>query len=108
MPLPLRIEVPALPARGGPDLVRAAASSRWAGRVQAEPVPLDEQFPEWGDSRYVRSSWRVSCALADALRHLYVLLPVLDDAKHYWIAPDEVDKLLRAGEGWLPRTPSRR
>jgi len=38
-------------------------------------------------------------ALADALRHLYVLLPVLDDAKHDWVAPDEVGKLLRAGEG---------
>lgn len=43
--------------------------------------------------------------LADALRQLYVLLPVLDDAKHYWVAPDEVDKLLRAGEGWLAEHP---
>lgn len=43
--------------------------------------------------------------LADALRQLYVLLPVLDDAKHYWVAPDEVDKLLRAGDGWLAAHP---
>ena len=46
--------------------------------------------------------------LAEALRHLYVLLPVLDDAKHYWVAPDEVDKLLRVGEGWLPGHPEQR
>lgn len=46
--------------------------------------------------------------LADALRQLYVLLPVLDDAKHYWVAPDEVDKLLRAGEGWLAEHPEQK
>jgi 3' terminal RNA ribose 2'-O-methyltransferase Hen1 len=39
------------------------------------------------------------------LNHLYVLLPVLDDAKHYWVAPDEVDKLIRAGDGWLASHP---
>jgi SAM-dependent methyltransferase len=36
-----------------------------------------------------------------------VLLPVLDDAKHYWVAPDEIDKLLRAGAGWLADHPER-
>jgi hypothetical protein len=36
-----------------------------------------------------------------------VLLPVLDDAKHYWVSPDEVDKLIRAGEGWLAGHPER-
>jgi hypothetical protein len=45
--------------------------------------------------------------LADALNHLYVLLPVLDDAKHYWVSPDEVDKLISAGAGWLAAHPDR-
>lgn len=58
-----------------------------------------------GDSRYVRLVLEGNLRLADALRQLYVLLPVLDDAKHYWIAPDEVDKLLRAGDGWLAAHP---
>ncbi|WP_030982402.1 MULTISPECIES: 3' terminal RNA ribose 2'-O-methyltransferase Hen1 [unclassified Streptomyces] len=104
-PLPLRIEVPALPARGGAELVRRLfAPLGWS--VTADPVPLDTAFPEWGDSRYVRlvlESERLT--LAEALRHLYVLLPVLDDAKHYWVSADEVDKLLRAGEGWLAGHP---
>ncbi|MBI0296355.1 3' terminal RNA ribose 2'-O-methyltransferase Hen1 [Streptomyces sp. PRKS01-29] len=105
--LPLRIEVPALPARGGAALVeRLFAPLGWA--VTAEPVALDEAFPAWGDSRYVRLVLAGELRLADALRHLYVLLPVLDDAKHYWVAPDEVDKLLRSGEGWLERHPERR
>jgi 3' terminal RNA ribose 2'-O-methyltransferase Hen1 len=45
--------------------------------------------------------------LSEALNHLYVLLPVLDDAKHYWVGPDEVDKLIRAGGGWLASHPER-
>ncbi|GGT10327.1 3' terminal RNA ribose 2'-O-methyltransferase Hen1 [Streptomyces chromofuscus] len=107
-PLPLRVEVPALPARGGPGLVhRLFEPLGWT--VTAEPVALDTEFPEWGDSRYVRLVLESSrLTLARALRHLYVLLPVLDDAKHYWVSSDEVDKLLRAGEGWLPDHPEQK
>ncbi|WP_326728048.1 3' terminal RNA ribose 2'-O-methyltransferase Hen1 [Streptomyces phaeochromogenes] len=106
-PLPLRVEVPALPARGGGDLVRALFEPLgWS--VSAEPVALDTEFPEWGDSRYVSLVLEGEQRLADALRHLYVLLPVLDDAKHYWVSSDEVDKLLRAGEGWLPEHPEQK
>ncbi|MFE3643650.1 3' terminal RNA ribose 2'-O-methyltransferase Hen1 [Streptomyces sp. NPDC059169] len=104
-PMPLRIEVPALPARGGSELVRKLFGPLGWETVDAEPIVLDEQFPEWGDSRYVRLALEGELRLADALRQLYVLLPVLDDAKHYWVAPDEVDKLLRAGEGWLAEHP---
>jgi 3' terminal RNA ribose 2'-O-methyltransferase Hen1 len=105
---PLRIEVPALPARGGPDLVRRLFEPLgWT--VTAEPVALDAEFPEWGDSRYVRLVLESEAVtLAEALRHLYVLLPVLDDAKHYWVSAEEVDKLLRAGEGWLPEHPEQK
>lgn len=107
-PLPLRVEVPALPARGGPELVRRLFEPLgWT--VTVEPVALDTEFPEWGDSRYVRLVLEgEDRTLAEALRHLYVLLPVLDDAKHYWVASDEVDKLLRAGEGWLPEHPEQK
>jgi 3' terminal RNA ribose 2'-O-methyltransferase Hen1 len=106
-PLPLRIEVPVLPARGGEPLVRRLFEPLgWT--VAAEPVALDEQFPEWGDSRYVRLVLEGELRLADTLRHLYVLLPVLDDAKHYWVSPDEVDKLLRAGDGWLAGHPEQK
>jgi 3' terminal RNA ribose 2'-O-methyltransferase Hen1 len=105
--LPLRIEVPALSARGG-----AAAAHRlftplgW--RVTAEPVPLDPQFPAWGDASCVRLVLAGTTLLSHALRQLYVLLPVLDDGKHYWITEEEVDKLLRAGEGWLASHPEQR
>lgn len=105
---PLSVEIPALPARGGPGLVRALLEPLgW--RVSAEPVALDARFPQWGDSRYVSLTLRSeTLTVAEALRHLYVLLPVLDDAKHYWVSADEVDKLLRAGAGWLPDHPEQK
>ncbi|WP_167152768.1 3' terminal RNA ribose 2'-O-methyltransferase Hen1 [Streptomyces sp. MBT27] len=107
-PLPLRVEVPALPARGGAELVHKLFGPLGWSSVSAEPIVLDERFPEWGDSRYVRLVLEGELRLAHALRQLYVLLPVLDDAKHYWVAPDEVDKLLRAGDGWLADHPEQK
>ncbi|GAA4559642.1 3' terminal RNA ribose 2'-O-methyltransferase Hen1 [Planotetraspora kaengkrachanensis] len=105
-PIPLELGLPALPCRGGADLARRLFEPLgW--QVEATAVPLDDDFPEWGDSRYVRLTLRGEVRLADALNHLYVLLPVLDDAKHYWIAGDEVDKLIRAGGGWLGAHPER-
>ena len=104
--IPLAVRVPVLRCRGGADLaVRIFAPLGWT--VTATPIPLDETYPEWGDSRYVDLTLTGTLRLADALNHLYVLLPVLDDAKHYWVAPDEVDKLLRAGAGWLAGHPER-
>ncbi|OIV38112.1 3' terminal RNA ribose 2'-O-methyltransferase Hen1 [Mangrovactinospora gilvigrisea] len=105
-PLPLTLALPAVPARGGAELLaRLFAPLGW--EVAAEPVALDERFPEWGESRYLAVRLTGRMRLAEALQHLYVLLPVLDGAKHYWAAPDEVDKLLRSGEGWLPAHPER-
>ncbi|MFE9254234.1 3' terminal RNA ribose 2'-O-methyltransferase Hen1 [Streptomyces sp. NPDC006879] len=105
----LRIEIPALPARGGGEaLVRRLFGPLGWSRVEATAIAWDAEFPAWGDSHYVALVLEGELTLADALRQLYVLLPVLDDAKHYWVAPDEVDKLLRAGEGWLPGHPEHR
>ncbi|WP_448316033.1 3' terminal RNA ribose 2'-O-methyltransferase Hen1 [Streptomyces sp. CO7] len=104
-PLPLRVEIPSLPARGGPELV-AKLFEPLGWTVDVRPVPLDTAFPEWGDSRYVSLTLESEVlTVAQALRHLYVLLPVLDDAKHYYVSADEVDKLLRAGESWLAGHP---
>ncbi|OLF12988.1 3' terminal RNA ribose 2'-O-methyltransferase Hen1 [Actinophytocola xinjiangensis] len=104
--IPLEIRVPVLPCPGGPDLVRRLfAPLGWA--VIATPVELDPAFPEWGVSRYVDLRLAGTLRLAEALSQLYVLLPVLDDAKHYWVSGDEVDKLIRAGGAWLPGHPER-
>ena len=102
--LPLEVHVPALPTRGGADLVRRMFSPLgW--QVDAREVPLEESRPDWGAAPYVDARLTGEVRLADALNHLYVLLPVLDQAKHYWIGDDEVDKLLRAGTSWLAGHP---
>ncbi|MGH3301645.1 MAG: 3' terminal RNA ribose 2'-O-methyltransferase Hen1 [Streptosporangiaceae bacterium] len=102
--IPLQLHVPALPCRGGVDLARRVFEPLgW--QVRAVPSRLDEAFPDWGDSRYLAVTLTGEARLADALNHLYVLLPVLDDAKHYWVSTDEVDKLVRAGGGWLASHP---
>ena len=103
-PIPLEIVIPVLPCRGGVGLaLKIFEPLGW--QVEATPIPLDEQFPEWGDSRYLHLTLRGTVRLADALNQLYVLLPVLDEAKHYWQASDEVDKLLRSGGAWLTGHP---
>lgn len=105
-PIPLEVHVPALPCNGGADLAeRLFAPLGWT--VDARPVPLDPEIPAWGDSRYVDLRLTGVLRLADALKHLYVMLPVLDDAKHYWVGSDEVDKLVRAGENWLAAHPEK-
>ncbi|WP_410788073.1 3' terminal RNA ribose 2'-O-methyltransferase Hen1 [Kribbella sp. C-35] len=105
-PIPLEVHVPALPCNGGADLAeRLFAPLGWT--VDARPVPLDPETPAWGDSRYVDLRLTGVLRLADALKHLYVMLPVLDDAKHYWVGSDEVDKLVRAGDGWLGTHPEK-
>ncbi|GAA3273419.1 3' terminal RNA ribose 2'-O-methyltransferase Hen1 [Dactylosporangium vinaceum] len=104
--LPLEITVPALPCAGGAEVAeRVFGPLGW--EVAAAPVALDPLVPQWGDSRYVDLTLRGEVRLADALNHLYVLLPVLDNAKHYWVSIDEVDKLIRAGDGWLGTHPER-
>jgi len=104
--IPLELGVPVLPCRGGPDLAtRLFEPLGW--EVAAAPIALDEAFPAWGDSRYLDLRLSGRMRLADALNHLYVLLPVLDDSKHYWVSTDEVDKLIRAGGGWLARHPEK-
>jgi len=105
-PLPLQIHVPALPCAGGADLVRRVFEPLgWT--VDATVEPLDPALPRWGDSRYLDVHLTGVLRLADALNHLYVLLPVLDDAKHYWVSNDEIDKLIRAGGEWLAKHPEK-
>jgi SAM-dependent methyltransferase len=104
--LPLLLRVPALPCRGGPELAgRLFGPLGWA--VQADTAPLDPAFPDWGPSPYVDLRLSGRMRLADALNHLYVLLPVLDGGKHYWVSTEEVDKLVRAAGGWLAAHPER-
>lgn len=105
-PIPLEIKIPVLPCRKGAEWI-AALFEPLGWKVEAKVLPLDPHFEEWGDSRYFEATFTGTLLLKDALRHFYVLLPVLDLRKHYYMDPAEVDKLLAKGEGWLATHPER-
>ena len=104
--IPLEARIPVVPSREGADLI-GNLFEPLGYAVGIEGCPLDERFPEWGPSPYFSVRLAATTRLRDLLAHLYVLLPVLDDHKHYWVGDDEVAKLLRFGEGWLDGHPLR-
>jgi 3' terminal RNA ribose 2'-O-methyltransferase Hen1 len=104
--VPLEARLSAVPCRGGEAVLRGLFEPLGYS-VAAERAPLDETYPEWGESNYFSVSLAGTVRLSELLTHLYVLIPVLDAEKHYWVGDDEVDKLLKRGEGWLAAHPAR-
>jgi 3' terminal RNA ribose 2'-O-methyltransferase Hen1 len=105
-PLPLEVHIPALPSRGGETFLRSLFEPL-GYEVDAAEIPLDAQFPEWGRSPYFRVTLKTTRTLQSLLQHLYVLIPVLDDDKHYWVGDAEVEKLLRHAGDWLGDHPQK-
>lgn len=104
--IPLEARVAAVPCRAGEAFLRGLWEPLGYA-VETVSHPLDEAFPAWGTGVYFTLTLRKTTRLCDLLRHLYVLIPVLDNAKHYWVGDDEVEKLIRQGEGWLGEHPQR-
>lgn len=106
-PIPLEITLHALPCRGARELVHRLFEPL-GFHVEADRAALDETRPDWGESPYYNITLRSEAlSLAQALTRIYVLIPVLDGDKHYYIGQDEVEKLLQKGEGWLDEHPER-
>ena len=100
------IHIAALACDGGEDLItRLFAPLGYT--VTATQTPLDERFPEWGASRIYGVTLEGEQTVQALLTHLYALIPVLDNAKHYFVGADEVDKLLDKGAAWLPAHPEK-
>jgi 3' terminal RNA ribose 2'-O-methyltransferase Hen1 len=105
-PLELSAWLPVLPCRGGESVLRSLFEPL-GYEVRARAIPLDEQVSCWGDSPYFDVRISARCRVRDLLGQLYVLLPVLDDAKHYWVTSDEIDKLVGGAGAWLAGHPER-
>ena len=103
--LPLTATLAALPCRGGEVLLKRLFEPLGYDLV-VQNVPLDPVL-DWGESDVFTVTLRHTLPLAQLLRHLYVLIPVLDDEKHYWVGDEELRKLLQKGEGWLSGHPER-
>lgn len=104
--IPLEVCITSVPVRGGERFLRALFEPL-GYVVESTRGELDDAFPQWGPSPYHDVTLRACVRLDELLRHLTVLLPVLDDDKHYWVGNDEIDKLLDRGEGWLAAHPER-
>jgi 3' terminal RNA ribose 2'-O-methyltransferase Hen1 len=104
--IPLEARIAVLPCRGGEELLRRLFEPLGYA-VTAQDHPLDPAHPEWGGARAYTVTLAATKRLAELLTHLYVLIPVLDGSKHYYVGDDEVAKLLRHGEGWLSAHPER-
>src|SRR3954465_16083251 len=87
--IPLVARISVLPCRGGETFLRRLFEPL-GYVVAATGHVLDETFPDWGDSPYFTVQLQhPAITLHDLLTHLYVLVPVLDNDKHYWIGEDE-------------------
>ena len=105
-PIPLKACVHMLPCRGSEDLPKEIFEPLGYS-VQVESSGLDEKFPEWGASPYIDLTLTGTVTLAQLLNHLYVLIPAFDKQRHYYVSEDEIEKLLKHGEGWLNSHPAR-
>lgn len=104
--IPLSARLAVLPARGGEALLRGLFEPL-GYTVEVQRHTLDDDYSQWGDSVYCTLTLHGTVRLHELLRHLTVLVPVLDDNKHYWVGQEEIDKLLARGEGWLSSHPLR-
>ncbi|WP_310482699.1 3' terminal RNA ribose 2'-O-methyltransferase Hen1 [Chamaesiphon sp. VAR_48_metabat_403] len=103
-PIPLVARIPVLPSRGREGFLRGLFEPL-GYKVEVQRLALDTAFPDWGNSSYYDVELTHTIKLCDLLSHLHVMIPVLDDDKHYYVNEDEIEKLLRHGEGWLSTHP---
>lgn len=102
--LPLEARIDVLPVRGGEKFLRAIFEPL-GYEIETANQLLDEQFEDWGQSPYFSVALRKTTTLRDLLAHLYVLIPIFESRKHYFVGADETEKLLAKGEGWLAEHP---
>lgn len=105
-PIPLSAHVESLPVRGDGDLAKRIFEPLGYA-VETRRHTLDVKFPEWGESSYYAVTIADTKTLSELLTHLYVLIPVFDNAKHYYVGDDELEKLLANGAGWLATHPEK-
>ncbi len=105
--LPFEVTIAVIPApKGGENLIRRFFEPL-GYQVDLKRHQLDNKYPEWGDSKYYTLKLRHTITTKELLSHLYVLIPTLDNDKHYFVSKNEIDKLLKKGARWLKEHPER-
>lgn len=106
VPMPFDVQIAAIPVRGG-EAVLKELFEPLGYTIEMQRHPVDVEFPEWGESRYFTLRLKNTVTVQQLLSHLYILIPVCDNDKHYWIGEHEMEKLLEKGKDWLPAHPAR-
>ena len=75
-PIPLRAELAVVPDVSRGELLRRLFEPL-GYRVTLVGHPLDERFPEWGESPYFAVTLEATVRLSELLTHIYVLVPVV-------------------------------
>ena len=107
VPMPFEVKLSVVPAPGGGESLIRKLFEPLGYEIQLERHGLDEVFEAWGDSKYFTLTLSHTLPLKELLSHLYVLIPALDNDKHYYVSQAEIEKLLRKGAGWLPTHPAK-
>lgn len=104
--IPFEINLSVLPVKGGEALLREFFEPLGYD-ITVQSHLLDEKFPEWGQSRYFNVTLRHTLPLKTILSQLYILIPVCDNDKHYFVGGHEIEKLMEKGKGWLDTHPAK-
>jgi 3' terminal RNA ribose 2'-O-methyltransferase Hen1 len=98
--LPFRLRLVPIAVAGGAEIVERLF----------RPLGYDiaiRTLDDAGQREILDVTLTATLRLADLLCHVQVLIPVMDNAKHYFVDMAEVEKLLARGGEWLPRHPER-
>lgn len=105
--MPLEVHLSVLPAPKGGEMLIRKMFEPLGYTVNLERHILDEKFTNWGESKYFTLQLQHTITLQELLSHLYVMIPALDNDKHYFVSQNEIEKLLEKGKGWLAHHPEK-
>ncbi len=101
------VTIAVIPAPKGGEILIRKFFEPLGYKVELIRHQLDSKFPEWGDSKYFTLKLNHTITTKELLSHLYVLIPTLDNDKHYFVSENEIEKLMQKGEGWLKDHPEK-
>jgi len=105
--MPFEIDISVLPAPKGGEMLIRKMFEPLGYTVELGRHILDDKFTNWGDSKYFTLKLNHTITLQELLSHLYVMIPALDNDKHYYVSQNEIEKLLEKGKGWLSEHPEK-
>ena len=102
--MPLQCKLSPINVKGGEEFIRRMFEPLGYD-LNIHRLPIDSLSPELGNSDYYSIALKNNILLKHLLSQLYILIPVFDRQRHYWISKQNVDVLLEKGSDWLPTHP---